>query len=1409
MMPIKTLLIVLLVFLPAFSHALETLPVRSLLPGNDSPGGEAPPLPRYQRKQHKGKPSWAIRTGAKKGIKEFHLSEEVSAGPDVAVLRGGFFEQWLGLLADFQEPAFPADPRSIAGMENTKPLLIIPSGALYGLAHSTFFQAALADYARSGGIIICFAQQQGEDFSALPVPPSQSIHAVGWSKDFGPLFRASTIRSRHPILSGMKRTAPEIETEGYLASYPEQTKILLSRRDGKPTLILYPFGAGWVVVTTLFSDVSHGQGHLHRDEKKLVRDLLSWAKARSRVKRASPGKPVDLRLSMVIPRGKRPSRVRIMVMRPDRRRPIVKKVMKLAAAGKRDVPFRFMVPKKIQPGIYRLDYVLLDKAGKAIAPPAESASGWFSIARKTLLKDQGRSWQSFGRIQQKIRVTSSVERTNKKITVTLSIASETGTPNDLKLVARLGGKEKSFRLAKSKTSLSFRLSTIKAGASVPYAVYHGSGRLLARGTIAISHQRAKGIVLDRVGYYPGQKATISTIGLKSGELTLIGLGQIEDRMIAKDGSTHLVIPPDLPAGTYTLAWTLQHKDESIQRGEVAVTIVGNKTKFLGLSLRENSNDSTYRAEALFRLYSDRAFEGTMKLWVRRPDGSVSLLQGKRVRVSRGRQEIGLPVSFKKSQSGMGELIYGLYVTLPEGAGIPSGPVSIASGRKIIDLGDAAILGIRTDRPVYYEPTGPVALSASVYGRGKARIDLYVDGKRIHRERILLSGVHHVSATIPSPARGFQMIRVVVAPKSAKTSAGHSFTYGTDFPDLAAGLEVPALDSSVLPVSVSVVNRGKKASGKSRIILYDGDPHDNGKRVGASDVPPLEPGAKSSATIDWPLSKKAGPRKLHVVADPDERVTETDRRNNTAALPVMVPDFLVTVKPEKERFSAGEKIPFRMVTVNLTKDTVKSLSLNLRLLSPGNTQLSRESLVIKKLKPGREMNVQRSFRFPTLPQGDYHIAAQLVSTKPLASASTGITILPTLLLRGSLSGTPAALPSCGPFVLRYRVTNRGNIPTTSGEVSVTIKSPDQGRPIYAKQFGFSEGPKTVHLGKHRVPTGRYTLRLKAQAKNRTHNMSKDFLLAEMPLLVSPPVTIKEVTTAIPRVLILKSPADTGVNRILEKKILDEAFEGQGVYYKVVSSARDFRKQAMTGMFTSSVLFEHDEVSGTIDWLEGRVRQGHGLVIIGNSDQSRAAAESFGFRFARPLLDQGMVLKIPKDSGMDLSGTIPVSGTIVPPEKKGARPLAVIAKNNRPVALIDTYGTGKVIVLPFSVVTSTLQAGTVNVHSRLLRSIIHAVTPERDKNSAIAGAAFSVTSPVGKTRTRIIDILPAGTTILWAGKDGVVRDSTVTYTLTAGQDPQKRVYIYRPVKKAGTKPVRERYYECNGKFIKMRGAEMKTK
>ena len=251
------------------------------IPQGTNPAGEAFAQPIDLTAATSDDPAAVLRTGIKKGIRGTTLEAELFAGPDAAVLKSGFFEPWPALLSALREPAVLVDSSDVAGLEKTKPFLIIPSGGLSGHAASEFFKASLTTYVRSGGVIIVFAQQNAGDLAALPVPEGSktAVSGAGWTQDNGPLFRASSVQSPHPMLSGTQKSIPDIETSGYLTSWPEKAQIVLARPDGYPTLIVYPVGAGWVVVTALFTDYSFGQGRLEQDEKMLVRDLVAWAKA--------------------------------------------------------------------------------------------------------------------------------------------------------------------------------------------------------------------------------------------------------------------------------------------------------------------------------------------------------------------------------------------------------------------------------------------------------------------------------------------------------------------------------------------------------------------------------------------------------------------------------------------------------------------------------------------------------------------------------------------------------------------------------------------------------------------------------------------------------------------------------------------------------------------------------------------------------------------------------------------------------------------------------------------------------------------------------------------------------------------------------------------------------------------------
>jgi hypothetical protein len=91
------------------------------------------------------------------------------AKAQVAVFNGGFAGNLIQLLWEVGEPAalVERDFDPVATAEQY-PVLIIPSGGLYGLENSLFFKKRLELYAEAGGTIVVFAQQHGYEFNVLP-----------------------------------------------------------------------------------------------------------------------------------------------------------------------------------------------------------------------------------------------------------------------------------------------------------------------------------------------------------------------------------------------------------------------------------------------------------------------------------------------------------------------------------------------------------------------------------------------------------------------------------------------------------------------------------------------------------------------------------------------------------------------------------------------------------------------------------------------------------------------------------------------------------------------------------------------------------------------------------------------------------------------------------------------------------------------------------------------------------------------------------------------------------------------------------------------------------------------------------------------------------------------------------------
>jgi hypothetical protein len=294
-------------------------------------------------------------------------------------------------------------------------------------------------------------------------------------------------------------------------------------------------------------------------------------------------------------------------------------------------------------------------------------------------------------------------------------------------------------------------------------------------------------------------------------------------------------------------------------------------------------------------------------------------------------------------------------------------------------------------------------------------------------------------------------------------------------------------------------------------------------------------------------------------------------------------------------------------------------------------------------------------------------------------------------------------------------------------------------------------------------------------------------------------VKKGDAVIPRVLFLLGRIGSGVRQALAEKIVQQAFEGDDAYFIIVEQADDFMSKFLSGVFNTAVLFETEEVLEQSGRLQEQIARGSGLVIIGSEDRTRTIAEDFGFQFSEASSASGAMIRFTENSGMGLSGTMPLRGPFLLPQKKGAKPAALFSGNNQPAVLIDQNGAGRVILLPFSFTRSALDTGTTSLYSLLLRAAARSAAPQNDVQAGVSTKELEISAPASPIKARIIETLPPGTRVIWANDGGTVKNNTITYELTADTQQKKLLYLQQPPAGSPGKAVTEVFYECRGKLV----------
>ncbi|WP_456475239.1 FG-GAP-like repeat-containing protein [Candidatus Pyrohabitans sp.] len=285
------------------------------------------------------------------------------------MLRNGYYVNTIKLLENLREYYPDVGAGDLDSPEYMK-ALVIPTGGLYGLDSDEIFKAKLEKFVAEGGVLIVFAQQRGYEYRALP---GGELSGYGWAEDISCTWGTVEISHHHPAFAGQSSLRVGANIDGYFTSWPENARILMTKRDTRwPVMIEYRYGRGRVVATTMYSDWAFANGQAARSEVALVRDLLAWAKSPEVLPEYAPGDIARIPVN-VTNRGNVSAReVVFTLVNPEKS--ILANVsmdLSLAPGESRSVEFEYLLPEET--GIYWVDYALVDASGNVTQVTYESA----------------------------------------------------------------------------------------------------------------------------------------------------------------------------------------------------------------------------------------------------------------------------------------------------------------------------------------------------------------------------------------------------------------------------------------------------------------------------------------------------------------------------------------------------------------------------------------------------------------------------------------------------------------------------------------------------------------------------------------------------------------------------------------------------------------------------------------------------------------------------------------------------------------------------------------------------------------------------------------------------------------------------------------------------------------------------
>jgi hypothetical protein len=216
------------------------------------------------------------------------------------VFLNGYWKGWRSLSSVLKKSVVYSDVETSPYLLiRTSNVLVIPTGGLMGMETLKMFKAILSEFVSRGGVIVCFTQQHGYEWSVLP--NGEQLTGFGWREDAsctGP--NSAYIDTYHPIFSSQTKGWLTANWDGYFTSYPDSTIVLARRnKNAQACMLMYPYGKGWVIATTMYSDWGYAHSQTGTNELNIIRDILTWSQKGKVDGEYKPGDEVNIPVKII------------------------------------------------------------------------------------------------------------------------------------------------------------------------------------------------------------------------------------------------------------------------------------------------------------------------------------------------------------------------------------------------------------------------------------------------------------------------------------------------------------------------------------------------------------------------------------------------------------------------------------------------------------------------------------------------------------------------------------------------------------------------------------------------------------------------------------------------------------------------------------------------------------------------------------------------------------------------------------------------------------------------------------------------------------------------------------------------------------------------------------------------------